>query len=177
MPAVDYLVVTRPARRDDIAAIVRIWSTSVSDEEVKGFGAPSSMSQFGDVDRLSNAWREPNCVGSEEVLVAEVDGRVVGCVAVEACDDAIELVNIDVLGELQGKGIGTHLVRSVEDLARARRKRAVTLGTSRSAEGVPWKSFSWWQAQGYAVTCEEENAWTRSIGPGVREIRMRKDLR
>ena len=24
---------------------------------------------------------------------------------------------------------------------------------------------------------EEENAWTRAIGPGVREIRMRKDLR
>jgi hypothetical protein len=35
---------------------------------------------------------------------------------------------------------------------------------------------SWWQHLGYLVTHEEENEWTRSIGPGVREIRLRKEL-
>lgn len=50
----------------------------------------------------------------------------------------------------------------------------MTLGTSRNAAGVAWKSFPWWFRRGYEVTHEEENEWTRSIGPGSREIRMRK---
>ena len=68
------------------------------------------------------------------------------------------------------------MVRFVEERARREGNRAVTLGTSRNAAGVPWKSLPWWQALGYGVTGEEENDWTRSIGIGVREIRMRKEL-
>lgn len=176
MPVDDLRILTRPAKREDIPAIVHVWATSVSDDEVKGFGVPSSESPFGDVGRLSRAWREPNRVGSEEILVAEIDGRVVGCVTVEDRGEVLELVNIDVLHELQGRGIGTRLVKTMEERAREQHKQAVTLGTSRSADGVPWKSFPWWQAQGYLFTHEEENAWTRSIGPGVLEIRMRKAL-
>jgi len=32
---------------------------------------------------LLSAWRDPNVVRGEEVLVAELDGRIVGCVTVE----------------------------------------------------------------------------------------------
>ena len=166
----------RPARREDIPAIVRISCTSVSDEEVAGFGTSIAESLFGDADRLSSAWIEPNRVGSEEVLVAETDGHVVGCAKIEERDEDLELVDIDVLRELQGRGIGTQLARYVEGLAQERGKRAVTLGTSRSPAGVAWKSLPWWQARGYHITHEEENEWTRSIGPGVLEIRMRKEL-
>jgi N-acetylglutamate synthase-like GNAT family acetyltransferase len=110
------------------------------------------------------------------VLVAEREGRIVGCVTVEDRGGELELVNIDVPLQLQGRGIGTILVRSVEERARSEGKQAVTLGTSRNAEGVAWKSLPWWQHLGYQVTHEEENAWTRSIGPRVREIRLRKEL-
>jgi GNAT superfamily N-acetyltransferase len=106
-------------------------------------------SPFHDASALLAAWCDPNLVQGEEVLVPL---------------------------ELQGRGIGTMLVRSVEERARAAGKQAVTAGTSRNAEGVAWKSLPWWQHLGYRVTHEEENPWTRSIGPGVREIRMRKDL-
>ncbi len=167
-------IVVRAANRKDVPAIVEIWRTSVSDEEVAGFGTPLEESVFRDAETLSAAWTEPNRIGSEELLVAESDGRVVGCVSIEDRGDALELVNIDVLRELQGRGIGTQMVRSIEDLAKERGKKAVTLGTSRSAAGVPWKSLPWWKARGYQVTHEEENKWTRRIGPGVREIRMRK---
>lgn len=166
----------RPAKREDIPAIVMIWRTSVSDEEVAGFGTSVAVSIYGDADRLSSAWIEPNRVNSEEILVAEIDGRVVGCVEIEDRGDELELVNIDVHRELQCQGTGTQLVRYVEELAQERGKRAVTLGTSRNSAGVPWKSLPWWQARGYRITHEEENEWTRSIGPGVLEIRMRKDL-
>ena len=148
----------------------------MKDEDVVGFGAPSSMNPFEDAARLAAAWRDPNIVGKEEVLVAELDGRVVGCVTLEDRGESLELVNIDVDGPLQGQGIGSRMVASVEERARREGKPAVTLGTSRNAAGVPWRSLPWWQHLGYRVTHEEENDWTRSIGPGAREIRMRKEL-
>lgn len=121
-------------------------------------------------------WKDPNTVDDEEVLVAERNGRIVGCVTIQDRGAELELVNIDVPLDLQGRGIGTRIVRSVEEKARKLRKHAVTLGTSRNAEGVAWKSLPWWQLLGYVITHEEENEWTRSIGPKVRQIRMRKDL-
>jgi len=168
--------VIRPAKRDDIPGIVEVWRTSVSDEEVAGFGTPLSESPYRDVETLSSKWTDPNRMGSEEVIVAEIDGTVVGCVTVEDRGSSLELTNIDVLGERQRRGIGTQIVGFVEDLARRQGKDAVTLGTSRSAAGVPWRSLPWWQARGYHITHEEENDWSRSIGPGAKEIRMMKCL-
>lgn len=160
----------------DIPAIVAVSLSSVTDEEEVGFGTPRSQQTFADVGRLSAAWREPNLVRGEEVFAAELDGRVVGCVTLEDRGESLELINIDVARELQGQGIGTQIVRFVEERARQEGKRVVTLGTSRSAAGVAWKSLPWWQHLGYRITHEEENDWTRRIGPGAREIRMRKDL-
>lgn len=165
----------RPATRADAPGIVWVSNSSIDPGEDVGFGGGLD-SPFHDTTTLLSAWRDPNVVQGEEVLVAELDGRIVGCVTVEDREHELELVNIDVPVELQGKGIGTTLVQSVEERAIAAGKYAVTLGTSRNAEGVAWKSLPWWRHLGYQVTHEEENAWTRSIGPGVREIRMRKDL-
>jgi len=148
----------------------------VREENDVGFGTPRSESAFADVARLSAAWQEPNFVRDEEVLVAELQGRVVGCVTVEDRGEALELINIDVARDIQGRGIGTRMVRLVEERARREGKRAVTLGTSRNAAGVAWKSLPWWQSRGYHITGEEENDWTRSIGVGVREIRMEKRI-
>jgi len=133
-------------------------------------------SPFHDASVLAAVWQDPNVVQGEEVLVAEMDGRIVGCATVEERGSELELVNIDVPLPLQGRGIGTMLVRSVEERARAEGKEAVTAGTSRNADGVAWKSLPWWQHLGYQVTHEEENVWTRSIGPKVREIRLREEL-
>ncbi len=166
----------RPARRDDIPAIVAVSVSSASEKEEVGFGRPRSEQTFADVGRLTAAWRDPNLVRGEEVLLAELDGRVVGCVTLEDRGESLELVNIDVLRELQGQGIGMQIVRFVEERARQQGKPAVTLGTSRNAAGVPWKSLPWWQHLGYRITHEEENDWTRAIGPGAREIRMRKPV-
>lgn len=123
-----------------------------------------------------SAWQEPNIVRGNEIWVAEMNGRIVGVSKIEDKREELELVDIDVPLELQGRGIGTRIVGLIEDRARREGKRAVTLGTSRNAKGIPWKSLPWWQHLGYRITHEEENEWTRSIGPGAREIRMRKDL-
>jgi GNAT superfamily N-acetyltransferase len=165
----------RNATREDIPEIVWVSNSSILPGEDFGFGGGTG-SPFHDASRLESAWKEPNIVHGEEVLVAVMEHRVVGCVTVQDRGAELELVNIDVPLELQGKGVGTRLVRSVEERAKREGKRAVTLGTSRNAAGVAWKSLPWWQRLGYRVTHEEENEWTRSIGPGAREIRMRKDL-
>src|SRR3989454_2532503 len=166
----------RPAIRQDIPAIVMISNSSVDEAEDIGFGTPRSELVFSDEDRLSAAWEDPNFVREEEVWVAEFDGRVVGSVTVQDRGEALELINIDVPREFQGRGIGTRMVRLVEERARREGKRSVTLGTSRNAAGVAWKSLPWWESRGYRITGDEENDWTRSIGAGVREIRMEKAI-
>ena len=166
----------RAANRRDIPAIVEIATSSVDEDEEVGFGTVRSESLFTDVHRLSAAWRAPNNVRAEEVLVAELQGRIVGYVTVEDRGEVLELINIDVSRERQGQGIGTRMVRLIEERARGEGKRAVTLGTSRNAAGVAWKSLPWWLSRGYHITGEEENEWTRSIGPGTREIRMEKTI-
>lgn len=176
MPLNPLRVLVRPATRVDIEGIVDVSNTSLEPNEDVGFGTPGPDHPFTDPRRLAAAWQEPNLVRGEEVLVAELENRIVGVVTVQDRGEALELINIDVPKALHGRGIGSQIVRFVEERARREAKRAVTLGTSRNAEGVPWRSLPWWQAQGYRVTHEEENAWTRSIGPGVREIRMRKDF-
>ena len=168
-------VTVRKATRNDIPGIVLVSKASILPNEDMGFGGGGD-SPFHDASKLSSAWREPNVVGEKEVLVAVMGGRVVGCTTIQDGGAYLELINIDVPLELQGRGIGTRIVRSVEARAITEGKRAVTLGTSRNAEGVAWKSLTWWEHQGYRITHEEENEWTRSIGPGVREIRMRKDF-
>lgn len=169
-------LVLRAATRHDIPAIVATHHTSVSPDEVVGFGTPFAERTFADAERLRRAWRDPDRVGKERVLVAELEGRVVGYVTIEDRGTCLELADINVERPHQGRGIGSRMVAFVEERARRAGKEAVTLGTSRNAAGVAWKSFPWWRRLGYHVTLEEENDWTRAIGPGVREIRMRKDL-
>lgn len=167
----------RAAARRDIPAIVAAGTTSVSEDAIAGFGTPRSTQPFADVARLSAVWEDPNRVGSEEVLVAEFEGRVVGYATVENRGRVLELVDLEIAREHQRRGIGHRMVAFIEERGREEGKDAVTLGTSRNAAGVPWPSFPWWRGLGYHVTHEEENDWTRRIGPGTREIRMRKDLR
>src|SRR2546422_1279054 len=130
----------RPATRQDIPAIVMISNSSADEAEDIGFGTPRSELVFSDEDRLSAAWEDPNFVREEEVWVAEFDGRVVGSVTVQDRGEALELINIDVPREFQGRGIGTRMARLVEERARREGKRSVTLGTSRNAAGVAWIS-------------------------------------
>ena len=57
-------------------------------------------SPFHDASMLAAVWQDPNVVQGEEVLVAEMDGRIVGCATVEDRGRELELVNIDVLLQL-----------------------------------------------------------------------------
>ena len=143
----------RPATRADAGGIMQVSISSLLPGEDVGFGGRID-SPFHDASMLAALWQDPNVVHGEEVVVAEMDGRIVGCATVEDRGSELELVNIDVLLQLQGRGIGTMLVRSVEARARAEGKQALTAGTSRNAEGVAWKSLPWWRCR--ASPCESQ---------------------
>src|SRR2546430_14917816 len=125
----------RPATRQDIPAIVMISNSSADEAEDIGFVTPRSELVFSDEDRLSAAWEDPNFVRGEEVWVAEFDGRVVGCVTVEDRGEALELINIDVPREFQGRGVRHPMVPLVQEGARREGKGAGTLGAGPEAGG------------------------------------------
>src|SRR5215467_9334925 len=99
----------RPATRADAPGIVWVSNSSILlGEDVVFEGGMDSP--YRNTSALLSAWHDPNLVQGEEVLVAEMDERIVGCVTVEDKGRELELVNIDVPLELQGTGIGTMLV-------------------------------------------------------------------
>ena len=118
----------RPAIRTDIYGIVEAASTSVDEGEDIGFGSPSPDSPFTDPERLGEAWQEPNVVRGEEIIVAEIDGHTVGFATLEDRGEDLELVNIDVARAFQQQGIGTRIVRYVEERSAQEGKHGVTLG-------------------------------------------------
>lgn len=63
----------RPATRADAPGIVWVSNSSILPGEDVGFGG-SMDSPFHDTSTLLSAWRDPNLVHGEEVLVAEMTG-------------------------------------------------------------------------------------------------------
>jgi ribosomal protein S18 acetylase RimI-like enzyme len=141
----------RAATIDDIPGIVEVANTSMRLGEDVGFGGTGVPVNIRDVE---SEWKAPNLWKNHEIYIAELDDRIVGLVKLEDHVSELELVDIDVPIEFQGKGIGTRIVQFVEDRGRRRGNSAVTCGTSRNAEGVPWKSLPWWKHLVYVVTHE-----------------------
>jgi ribosomal protein S18 acetylase RimI-like enzyme len=51
--------------------------------------------------------------------VVELDGRPVGRLYVDRCGDDIRIIDISLLPEVRGRGMGSALIRAVQDEARA----------------------------------------------------------
>ncbi len=165
----------RPATKADIPSIVSCNLNAKTDEEVVGYGLPSAQRTFANRERLERAWGSGNEVQGELAYVYEENGKVVAYVLVKVGPDAIELDNIDVAKDFQGKRIGEALVRFVEDLARNLGKKYVTLGTSHNQEtGRPWRSYGFWLKMGYSEDGEIQTDEGRQYG--FTEIRFRKSI-
>ena len=165
----------RPATKLDIPSIVRCNLTAKGDEEIIGYGSPFAQRTFASEERLGKVWGSGNEVDGELAYVYEENGKVVAYVLIRVDPDAIELDNIDVTKDFQGKRIGEALVRFVEDLARGLAKKYVTLGTSRNQEtGKPWRSYGFWLKMGYPEDGEIQTDEGRQYG--FTEIRFRKSI-
>jgi len=142
-------LVIRPASITDISSIVEIRLVAFTDEEVDGFIVPQK-SVYTSVERLRNMWNKDNLLKDGcEVFVAENEAKVVGFIVynMKSFDDNID--NIIVAKKEQGKGVGRALVEYVEALAKTRGVNFISTDTTENAEGVPWKSYSFWRKMGY----------------------------
>jgi ribosomal protein S18 acetylase RimI-like enzyme len=166
-------VFVRQAEISDLSSLIWCSMSSATEEERRGFSEPVEERIFGSMENLTAAIKL-RTFRIADASVAEVNGKVVGYVILESREDSIELVDIAVAGPFQKQGVGKKMVEFVEARTRAQGKSAVTLGSSRSATNIPWKSVGWWKHLGFRETAEERNEWTRSFGGS--EIRMRKDL-
>ena len=166
-------VFVRQAEISDLSSLIWVSMSCTNEEERRGFGKPVEERIFGSMENLTAAIKS-RTFRIDDASVAEFNGKVVGYVILENHEDSIELVDIAVAGPFQKQGVGKKMVEFVEARTRVQGKSAVTLGTSRSTTGIPWKSVEWWKHLGFRETGEERNEWTRSFGGS--EIRMRKDL-
>ena len=94
-------VILRPAREEDIPAIVEL---------VNGYAAQNLMLPRSpeEVRRTLKTW-----------IVAELDGRVVGCAALARLSpDLAEIRSLAVAADQAGKGIGGRIVQALVDVAR-----------------------------------------------------------
>jgi amino-acid N-acetyltransferase len=105
-----------PATRDDADAVVRL---------LRGGDLPVE----GVLDHLTTA------------VVARLDGRVVGCAALEVYDDGMLLRSVAVAEELRGAGIGQRVTREALALAGRLGAPAVFLLTSTAAGFFPRFGF------------------------------------
>ncbi|MHB1439481.1 MAG: GNAT family N-acetyltransferase [Cuniculiplasma sp.] len=144
----------RAATKDDVDQIVNCNLSAKTQKELKGFAPPIGISKYHDSRLLKGAWRYPNIVEGEEIYVCLHTDKIVGYAFVIFDQDYLELDNMDICGKFQGKGFGKELVEWIENFARSRGKSRVTLGTTRSSDDTPWKSYSFWIKMGYRVSGE-----------------------
>jgi len=167
-------MIIRLATRYDIPQIVQIDQTTLSDDELVGYGAPAVKRVLADEAKLTAAWTG-NSVQGLTVYVYEEKERVLGFILIRFDSDSVELDDIIVAIEHQKRGIGRALVEFVENLARNLEKHYVTLGTTRNTKtGIPWRSHNFWVKQGYVV--EEELETEEGRAYGFTEIRFRKQV-
>jgi N-acetylglutamate synthase-like GNAT family acetyltransferase len=105
-----------------------------------------------DAARTSRAEVEER-IGAGAMLVANENGRVVGCASLRPIDDATtELGFVSATPDSWGSGIGSELVRGAEDLARSRGNTTMQLKLLVPSNGAhPQKDrlAAWYRRLGY----------------------------
>ena len=142
-PGESVAVTIREVSGDELSAVLAVLKTAYA--EYEGVLDPPSGVTRETVQSLSEQME------SADLVAAEVEGTLAGCVLYRAEPDQIYLGRLAVLPEFRGRGIGAALVRFVE-------QRAGELGMKRVRLGVRIvlrELQSWYQRQGYVITAEE----------------------
>jgi ribosomal protein S18 acetylase RimI-like enzyme len=165
-------LVIRTATRNDIPSIVNVRLASTVKGETQGFEAPEWVTYFSS-EELRKAWAEENRLkDGSEVIVAEKHRKIVGFIQFKMEYDHCYIDNIDIIRNEQRKGIGRALVTHVENIAKANGYCLMKTDTVENAEGIPWKSYSFWTKIGYKDTGERlTTKWDFKIIPFVKNLR------
>ena len=85
--------------------------------------------------------RDTSELAALEVLVAELDGELVGCVGLAQCWHQLVVGNLCVADRVQGRGIGSRLLARVVEIAEQRGFGSLLAASRHSGE--------WFQHQGF----------------------------
>lgn len=151
----------RKANAKDISSIVKVRKAAFTAEEVQGFTAPTP-SIFYSCARLQKAWeKDNNLKGGWNVYVVENDRRVVGFIVFKLEKGVGYIDNINIAKTCQGKGVGKALVSYVEQIAITHGISVMKTDTTENAQGIPWKSYTFWTKIGYKDTGDRlPTKWT-----------------
>ena len=147
-------LIIRKATAKDIPSIVKVRRTAFTKEEVKGFST-TKPSIYYSAEELAEAWDHDNLLKDGwEVVVAEVDQKIVGFIVFKLGRNCGYLENINIAKDMQKKGIGRALVTHVEKVAKSTGIHVMKTDTTENASGTPWKSYTFWKKLGYKDTGE-----------------------
>jgi ribosomal protein S18 acetylase RimI-like enzyme len=91
---------------------------------------------------------------SSTYILQDKSGRWVGCLSlIDLPDDSLEILNVGVDPDQQGKGYGKHMIAFSEQLASELGKHKVTLVTSKKNN----QAVNFYEGIGYAIIGEAEN--------------------
>jgi GNAT superfamily N-acetyltransferase len=139
------VITIRPALRDDLDEIVRV------ERAANSLYAAYGLAEH--IDALSTP-RDVVIEGIDAGLawVAVDDGSLVGFVLAHACDRDVHLDEIDVVPSRLRRGLGTRLLDTVLEAARARGAERMTLLT---VDFVPW-TLGFYAQHGFRVLAARE---------------------
>lgn len=107
-------------------------------------------------------------IAAGEVWVLERDGRPAGLLVIETHDDHLMIYSVAVAPDFQGLGLGIHLLRFAEDLARKSGKTEIRLYTNARME----KNIALYASFGYCQTGRRPNP----VRPGWTVVDMAKAI-
>jgi GNAT superfamily N-acetyltransferase len=147
--------VIRPARADDLAALVGI--ELAAGEAFRALG----MDAVADDDPGSVEDLVPYAERGRALVAADAEDRPIGYLLLELVDGAAHIEQVSVHPDHARKRVGSELIDRASSWARSRGLDALTLTTYRE---VPWNG-PYYQRLGFVyLTAEEET-------PGLRAIR------
>ena len=114
-------LVLRAATAADAAAIAA--TIAASFEQYRGKLEPESGAFRETADGIA-----AELARESGAILAERNGRILGCVMVKLIDDDLYFGRLSVVPEVRGEGIARRLVEAVEDEARRRELAGVRLG-------------------------------------------------
>jgi GNAT superfamily N-acetyltransferase len=138
----------------DVSSIVEVRLKALTEEEISGFSVPED-NLYSSIEKLRKMWDRKNRLKDGfEVFVAECKGKLIGFIVYKMEDCNVNIDNIVVTKDEQGKGIGRALVEYVEGLAKSRGFYVIKTDTTENSKSVPWKAYGFWKRMGYEETGE-----------------------
>lgn len=105
-------------------------------------------------------------LGKGECFVAEKGGQIIGVYVLLPIDsDKVELINIAVSENYQGRGIGKQLVLDAINTARKKGFKTIEVGTGNSSIG----QLALYQKCGFRITCIDFDFFTKNYPEEIYE--------